>query len=128
MERAISKLGGLDMVVLGLGPNGHLAFNEPGSAFDSRSRRISLTPESIRSNAAYWGSEELVPRHGFTLGLGTLASARSLILMVSGEAKKQILADTLHGPVSTNNPATMIRNLTHARVFADKASMGVDEA
>ncbi|MFN0193388.1 MAG: 6-phosphogluconolactonase [Aestuariivirga sp.] len=128
IERAVSKLGGLDMVILGLGPNGHLAFNEPGSAFGSRSRRISLTLESIRSNAAYWGSENLVPSHGLTLGLGTLASARSIILMVSGETKKQILADTIHGPVSTNNPATMIRNLTHARVFADKASMGVDAA
>ena len=72
VEAEIARLGGIDLAIVGLGPNGHVGFNEPGSGFDSRSRRVALAPESIRSNAAYWGSEDDVPREGFTLGLGTL--------------------------------------------------------
>lgn len=124
MESAISRLGGIDLAILGLGPNGHLAFNEPGSAFDSRTRRVELTPESITSNAVYWGGEDRVPRHGFTLGLETLAEARSLILMVSGAGKAGILEQTLNGPASPAIPAKSLRILTQAVLFADQAAMG----
>jgi glucosamine-6-phosphate deaminase len=120
LEKKIKTLNGVDLAILGLGPNGHLAFNEPGSAYDSRARRIDLTPESITSNAAYWGSEDRVPRQGLTLGLGTLSEARSLILMVSGEAKRNILSSTLNDNVSPANPATMLRNLDQAHLFVDE--------
>ncbi len=123
LEKTIDDLGGLDLVILGLGPNGHLGFNEPGSAFDSRTRKIDLAPESIISNAAYWGSEERVPRQGLTLGLGTLSEARALILMVSGTAKRNVLSKTLEGNVSPDNPATMLRQLNQAQVFADEAAI-----
>lgn len=123
MEKQIKRLGGLDLVILGLGPNGHLGFNEPGSAFDSRARRIDLTPDSIASNAAYWGSEDRVPRQGFTLGLGTLARAASIILMVSGSGKADILAKTLRGPISPANPASVLRRLAQSQVFADAAAL-----
>jgi glucosamine-6-phosphate deaminase len=121
MESAISRLGGIDLAILGLGPNGHLAFNEPGSAFDSRTRRVELTPESIKSNAVYWGGEDRVPRSGFTLGLGTLAEARSLILMVSGAGKAGILSQTLNGSVSPAIPASSLRVLSQAELYADQA-------
>jgi glucosamine-6-phosphate deaminase len=124
MESAISRLGGIDLAILGLGQNGHLAFNEPGSAFNSRTRRVELTPESIKSNAVYWGGEDRVPRHGFTLGLATLADARSLILMVSGASKADILSQTLKRPVSPAIPATCFRVLSQAMLFADQAAMG----
>lgn len=123
LEKEIVALGGLGLVVLGLGPNGHLAFNEPGSAYDSRARCIDLTPDSITSNAAYWGSEDRVPRQGLTLGLGTLSEARSLILMVSGEAKRGILEQTLNGSVSPAIPATILRQLQQSQIFADEAAV-----
>lgn len=123
IERVIAKLGGIDLAILGLGPNGHLAFNEPGSAFDSNARRITLTPESIKSNASYWGSEDKVPREGLTLGLGTIAKARNVILMVSGAAKISILAQTLHGKVTPANPASSLRMLPQSLLFADKAAI-----
>ena len=123
LERTIITLGGLDLVILGLGPNGHLAFNEPGSAFDSRARRTDLTPESITSNATYWGSEDRVPLQGLTLGLGTLSEARSLILMVSGEAKRRILSRILNDKVSPTHPATLLRQLDQSPVFTDESAI-----
>lgn len=119
MDGRIKALGGLDLVILGLGPNGHLGFNEPGSAFDSRTRRIDLTPDSIVSNAGYWGSEARVPRQGITLGLATLSSARSVILMVSGVAKRGILSKVLTAPISPEIPATVLRTWHQARIFSD---------
>ena len=123
VEAAITAWGGIDLAVVGLGPNGHLAFNEPGSAFDSRARRITLTPELIRSNAAYWGTEADVPREGFTLGLGTLRAARQLVLIASGARKRDILARTLHGPIGEEVPATLLRTHPHATIIADRAAL-----
>jgi glucosamine-6-phosphate deaminase len=124
VEAAIAAAGGIDLAILGLGPNGHLGFNEPGSPFDSPTRLIALTPESIRSNAAYWGSEADVPRAGLTLGLGTLQAARRLVLIVSGARKRDILAATLEGPVGTALPATLLRLHPDATVIADRAALG----
>jgi glucosamine-6-phosphate deaminase len=124
VEAAIAAAGGIDLAVLGLGPNGHLGFNEPGSPFDSPARLIALTPESIRSNAAYWGSEADVPREGLTLGLGTLDAARRLVLLVSGARKRDILATTLAGPVGPHLPATLLRRHPDATVIADRAALG----
>ncbi len=123
VEAAVAAWGGIDLAVAGLGPNGHLAFNEPGSAFDSRARRITLTPESIRSNAAYWGTEADVPREGFTLGLGTLRDARQLVLIASGARKLDILSRTLEGPIGEAVPATLLRVHPHATVIADRAAL-----
>ncbi len=124
IEGIIAAHGGIDLAVLGLGPNGHLGFNEPGSPLDCRTRQVSLTPESIRSNAAYWGSEADVPAEAFTLGLGTLRESRSLILIASGEAKAGILAKTLDDPISTDVPATSIRLHPNSIVIADRAALG----
>ncbi|MBN9023376.1 MAG: 6-phosphogluconolactonase, partial [Rhizobiales bacterium] len=127
MEDAIARLGGIDLAMVGLGPNGHLGFNEPGSAFDSRSRQVVLTPESIRSNAAYWGSEADVPREGLTLGLGTLQAARCLAMVVAGAGKRDILARSLEGPVGEAVPATLLRQHRNAIVFADRAALPGDQ-
>ena len=110
--------------VVGLGPNGHLGFNEPGSPFDSRARQVPLTPESIRSNAAYWGSEADVPATAFTLGLGTLLASRKLVLIASGAAKRDILARTIDGGISPEVPATLLRRHPDSLAIADRAALG----
>lgn len=122
IETAIASLGGLDLAVLGLGPNGHLGFNEPGSSFDSRTRRVPLAAESISSNAVYWGKEADVPRHGLTLGLATLREARSLLLLVSSASKAPILARLMQEPISEALPATMLRLCDHSLLMADRAA------
>lgn len=123
IEKAIEARGGLDLAVLGLGPNGHLGFNEPGSSFASRTRMVPLAAESIISNAAYWGKEEDVPKHALTLGLGTLKQARLIILMVSGMGKADVLASLLSGPISECMPASLLRLCSTCNVIADRASL-----
>jgi len=125
IEHAIADAGGIDLAVLGLGPNGHLGFNEPGSAANSRARLVALAPESIVSNAAYWGSEAAVPRRAFTLGLGTLLEARQCMLIVSGVAKAQILERALAGPIGPIVPASLLRNHSRAVVIADRAALNL---
>ena len=122
MEEIVEAIG-VDVAILGLGPNGHIGFNEPGSNFDSLTRLIELTPESIRSNAAYWGEEGRVPPFAFSLGLGTLARARRTLLLVSGERKADILAETLNGAISPALPATYLRLLSGAVVIADQLAL-----
>jgi glucosamine-6-phosphate deaminase len=123
IENAIAEHGGLDLAVLGLGPNGHIGFNEPGSAFASRTRKVALAAESIRSNASYWGSEADVPRNGLTLGIGTLREARSILLLASGASKAAIVARLMRGPVGEALPASVLRLCTNAILLADHAAL-----
>lgn len=122
MEAAIAARGSIDLAIVGLGPNGHLGFNEPGTAFDTRSRLATLAPASIRSNAAYWGSEADVPSQGFTLGLGTLLGSRRLVLMVSGAHKADILARVLSSPATPDLPATIVHRHPAGTVLADRSA------
>ena len=93
-ERKLAALGGIDAVVLGLGKNGHLGFNEPGSAPDSPGRVLDLTPTSIAANAEWFGGE-YAPDQGVTLGLGTLLAARRVLLVAFGPAKADAVHDTV---------------------------------
>jgi len=122
IESTIEQIGGIGLCILGLGPNGHLGFNEPGSTFNTKTRVVDLTPESVKSNTRYWGKEELVPKRAFTLGLGTLKSAKKTLLLVSSAKKSKILAETLEGSITTEVPATMLRLMDDVTIIADKAA------
>ena len=124
VEHAIAARGGLDVAVLGLGPNGHIGFNEPCTPFDAPTRPVDLTEDSLSSNAAYWGSRDAVPRRAMTLGMSTLGSADRVILLVSGQRKRTILERTLYGPISPDVPATMLRTRDRVTVIADCAALG----
>jgi glucosamine-6-phosphate deaminase len=123
IEMAIAAWGGIDLAIVGLGPNGHVGFNEPGSTADSRARQVALTEESIVSNARYWGSKQDVPRSAYTLGIATLREARSIILMASGIAKAAILARALEGPESPDIPASLLRSHVGFTVLADREAL-----
>ena len=122
-ERELRARGGLDLAVVGLGPNGHVAFNEPGSPRDSRTRVLDLTPESIAQASAYWQGALPIPSQAMTVGVGTLLEAREIVLIVSGQSKAQILRRTLEDPVGPDIPASWMR-LAGARleVLADKSA------
>lgn len=122
MDAAVTKTG-IDVCVLGLGQNGHLGFNEPGSDFKSRTRVVELSEESIKSNAAYWSNKDQVPHRAFTLGLGTLASSKHTLLLVSGAHKAEILTATLEGPQSPDIPATCLRSFHEVTVIADRDAL-----
>lgn len=120
--QVVEEQGGIDLQVLGIGPNGHIGFNEPGSSFDAAYQVIDLTPESIASSARYWGSASIVPRRGMTLGLGTLGQAKQTILIVSGDSKAAILKLALEGPVTPDVPASVIQTWPNVTVIADQSA------
>jgi glucosamine-6-phosphate deaminase len=120
-DRALTEAGGLDLAILGLGPNGHIAFNEPGSAADSRTRVLDLTEESRNQSAAYWDGKETIPTQAMTMGVATLLEARRLVLIVTGASKAEILRDALEGPMTADVPASWLR------LAADRLEVIVDE-
>lgn len=124
LEAAIGALGGIDVAILGLGPNGHLGFNEPPAAADSPTRVVDLTPESVASNGPYWGGADQVPRRALTVGMRILLAARLTLLVVSGTHKRDILARTITGPVTPDVPASLLQAAPNVVVVADRAAWG----
>jgi glucosamine-6-phosphate deaminase len=123
-EQRVREAGGIDIAILGLGPNGHLGFNEPPSPPDAPTRRVPLTPESLISNSVYWGGEDQVPTEALTAGMTILLAAKQVMLVVSGESKQHILARTLDGPITPENPASYLQQTANVIVFADRAAWG----
>jgi glucosamine-6-phosphate deaminase len=122
-EAALIALGGLELAVLGLGPNGHIAFNEPGSAADSRTRLLDLTQESIDQSAAYWAPGSPVSTTAMTMGVATLLEARRIVLIVSGAGKAEILRRALEDAPSADVPASWLQLVPEKTlVIADEAA------
>jgi glucosamine-6-phosphate deaminase len=121
-EAAVHEVGGFDISILGLGPNGHIGFNEPPSRPDAPTRVIDLTPESITSNARYWGDMEQVPRQALTCGMDLLLAARRTLLLVSGAHKHQILHRTVEGLQTPDVPASYLQSASNVTVLADRAA------
>lgn len=124
MDAAVATLGGLDLALLGVGPNGHLGFNEPPSPADAPTREVPLAPASIVSNAVYWGGEDQVPRSAVTVGMAPILAAREVALVVRGAHKRDILQRTLHGPETPDLPASLARRAARLTVVADEAALG----
>jgi glucosamine-6-phosphate deaminase len=123
-EAAIRRAGGLDLVMLGLGPNGHLASNEPGSAFDSRTRPVDLlsgTVDYILTDEVVQGS---VSSRAVTLGLATILEAREVVVLVSGAHKRRPLRAMLEGPVTAEMPASVLQRHPRCTVLATREALG----
>ncbi len=120
LRRPWRRLGGLDLAVLGLGPNGHLGFNEPPSLPDAPTRTLALTPASLESNRAYWG-ELAVPEGAITAGMDVILAARQTLLLVGGTHKRAVLHAALEGPETPEVPASFLRR-TALTVIADEAA------
>ncbi|MGY3565423.1 glucosamine-6-phosphate deaminase [Sinomonas sp. RB5] len=121
-EQAIADAGGVDLQILGIGRNGHLAFNEPGSAFSSRTRPVRLAEDTRRANARFFDAPEHVPQCALTQGLGTIMEARHLLLVAAGPGKAAPLAAALNGPVTEDFPASIIQRHPNVTVIADSAA------
>jgi len=122
-EEQIRAWGRLDLVVLGIGENGHIALNEPDSPFGSHTRRVMLTETTRAANAHLFGRLDQVPRQGLTIGLSTIMEARRVLMLVSGAKKAGILARALEGPVSEAVPASILQRHSEAIVIADDAAL-----
>jgi glucosamine-6-phosphate deaminase len=123
-EEAIRAAGGVDLQLLGIGSDGHLAFNEPGSSLASRTRVKTLTGQTRRDNARFFGSVDEVPRHVLTQGLGSIRDARQLVLVATGAGKAEAIAAAVEGPVSASCPASVLQLHPHVSVVLDEAAAG----
>ena len=122
-ERRIAEAGGVDLQVLGVGTDGHVAFNEPGSSLASRTRVKTLTAQTRADNARFFGGDvDAVPRHVLTQGLGTVLEARHLVLLASGEGKAQAVRALAEGPVTALWPASVLQHHPHVSVLVDEAA------
>ena len=108
-EQRIEDVDGIDLQILGIGSDGHIAFNEPGSSLGSRTRLKTLASETIRDNARFFGGEDKVPRLAVTMGVGTILESRRCILLAFGEHKAQAIRDTVEGPVTAQVTASALQ-------------------
>ena len=124
-EILLAKAGGVDVQILGIGANGHLGFNEPGSALSSRTRVKRLSDRTRADNARFFEGPDEVPTHCVTQGLGTVLEAGRLVLVASGGAKAEAVAAALEGPLSASCPASVLQWHADAVVVLDEAAAGL---
>ena len=124
-EAAIAEAGGVDVQILGVGTDGHIAFNEPGSSLASRTRIKTLTRQTREDNARFFGGDvSQVPTHCLTQGLATIMSARHVVLLASGKHKAEAVHQLVEGSVSAMWPGTILQHHPHATVLVDEAAAG----
>jgi glucosamine-6-phosphate deaminase len=122
-EQDIVEAGGVDIQILGLGTDGHVAFNEPGSSLASRTRIKTLTQQTLLDNARFFdGDIDAVPRHVLTQGLGTVMAAKHLIVMADGHRKAQAVHHVVEGPVTAMWPGSVLQLHPHVTVLIDEAA------
>ncbi len=121
-EDAIAAAGGVDLQILGIGRTGHIGFNEPGSSLSSSTRVTALAAQTRIDNARFFGSLDEVPRLCVTQGIGTIFRARHLVLLAIGQAKAEILAEALEGPITASVPASIVQVHPRVTVIVDEAA------
>ena len=119
-EQRIEDCGGIDLQILGIGTDGHIAFNEPTSSLSSRTRLKTLSKQTIDDNARFFERREDVPVYAITMGVGTILDARKLLLVASGKAKAPAIAQAVEGPVTSMITASVIQLHRDTTVFVDE--------
>ena len=122
-EKAIEAAGGIDLFMGGIGPDGHLAFNEPGSSLASKTRIKTLTTDTIHANSRFFeGNLDLVPKQALTVGIGTVMAAKEVLLVCNGHAKARALKHCIDGYISHKWTSSMLQMHPHAIVVCDEAA------
>lgn len=124
-EDLISSLGGVDLQLLGVGHNGHIGFNEPGTSFDSTVHVVDLTDDTINANKRFFEREEDVPRRAITMGIGTIMKAKEIILVATGINKAEIISKIIDGPVTSDVPASIIKTHPNTIIIADSDALSM---
>jgi len=119
-EKRIAECGGIDIQILGIGSDGHIAFNEPGSSLTSRTRLKTLSKQTIDDNARFFEHREDVPVYAITMGVGTILDARKLVLVASGGHKAKAIAQAVEGPVTSMVTASALQLHRDAIVITDE--------
>ncbi|NOY09539.1 MAG: glucosamine-6-phosphate deaminase [Spirochaetes bacterium] len=121
-EKEIEKAGGIDLQLLGIGSDGHIAFNEPGSSFGSRTRVKTLEEQTIEDNSRFFNSIDEVPHFAITMGVGTILEARKIVLAANGKNKAQVCARFIEGPIDSQITASALQLHPHAVIVLDEAA------
>lgn len=127
-EELIKSLGGVDLQLLGLGHNGHIGFNEPAEEFDKVTHCVDLQESTIEANKRFFESADDVPRQAYTMGIGTIMSAKKIVVVVSGEDKADIVKRAFSGPVTPSVPASILQMHPDVTVICDAAAYSKVEA
>lgn len=112
----------VDVQVLGIGGNGHIAFNEPGTPFDSKTHRVFLTQKTITDNARFFSSVDEVPKSALTMGIGEIMKAKKILMLATGSNKADAVYKMINGPVDTACPASVLQNHPNVVVILDTAA------
>lgn len=112
----------VDLQVLGIGQNGHIAFNEPGTPFDSVTHEVALTESTIKANARFFDSIDDVPKSAICMGIANIMAAKEIVLLAKGESKAKAIKAMVEGPVTTDVPASILQKHPHVTVIADQAA------
>ena len=118
-DREIEAAGGIDLQLLGIGVDGHIGFNEPGTPWDSVTHVVELTENTREVNSRFFASLDEVPTHAVTMGIKTVMNARSIILMAIGKSKAEIVRAFIQGPVTTEVPASILQLHPAVEVYLD---------
>ena len=122
-EKAIEQTGGIDLFLGGVGQNGHVAFNEPNSAFDSRTRVVDLTENTIEANSRFFGGDiKAVPTQALTVGIGTVLAAKELLFLANGAKKAEAVAQLAKEGTTTQWPITALKTHPNATLLVDEAA------
>lgn len=122
-EETIAAVGGLDLLLLGIGVNGHVGFNEPGETLVARTHRVTLLDTTRSENAgAFGGVASRVPKEAFSIGMGTITRAETIVMIATGERKASAVAGMLRGPVTTMLPASFLQLHRRVEVYLDRAA------
>ena len=122
-DEVIRSLGGIDLQLLGLGHNGHIAFNEPGDDFGLETHVVDLTESTIEANKRFFESRDEVPRHALSMGIKNIMNARRILMVVSGEEKADIVCKAFTGPVTKEVPASVLQLHPDVTLVGDKAAL-----
>ena len=123
-EVKIKEFGGIDLQILGIGRDGHIGFNEPGSGRETRTRRVALASETREDASPAFGGIENVPTHAMTMGVATILEARRIILIARGAGKREIIHEAMSGKVSSEVPATFLQDHLNTAWYLDGAAAG----
>lgn len=124
-DNMISKLGGIDLQLLGIGTTGHIGFNEPNESFNKMTHQVQLKAKTISDNARFFKSIEDVPKYAITMGIQAIMQARHILLIVNGNNKAEILEKALFGPVTPSVPASILQLHPNVTVVADTDALKV---
>lgn len=116
-DNTISEFGGLDLTILGIGHNGHIAFNEPGTPLTSRTRKVDLSEETIKANSRFFNSIDEVPKRAHTMGMKTIRESKRIILIANGPDKWDIVNKCFNGDVTKDRPASVLQMHPNIEVF-----------